>query len=32
MKDLLLRAHVDVKFLNMEISRCYLADHVKEFY
>ena len=32
MKDLQLCVHVGVKFLNMEISRCYLANYVKEFY
>ena len=30
MKDLLLRVHVVVKTLNLEISRCHLADYVKE--
>ena len=30
MKDLLLCAHVVVKTLNLEISRCHLADYVKE--
>ena len=28
MKDLLPRAHVVVKTLNLEISRCHLADYV----
>ena len=32
MKDLLLAVHVVVKTLNLEISRCHLADYVKEFY
>ena len=32
MKDLLLCVHVVVKTFNMEISRCHLADYVKEFY
>ena len=32
MKDLLLRVHVVVKTLNLEISRCHLADYVKECY
>ena len=31
-KDLLLCVHVVVKTLNLEISRCHLADYVKEFY
>ena len=30
MKDLLLRVHVVVKTLNLEISHCDLADYVKE--
>ena len=30
MKDLQLYVHVIVKTLNLEISRCYLADYVKE--
>ena len=30
MKDLLLCVHVVVKTLNLEISRCHLADYVKE--
>ena len=30
MKDLLLLVHVVVKTLNLEISRCHLADYVKE--
>ena len=30
MKDLLLRVHVVVKTLNLEISRCHLTDYVKE--
>ena len=33
MKDLLLGVHVvKVKTLNLQISRCRLADYVKEFY
>ena len=32
MKDLLLYVHVVFKTLNLEISRCHLADYVKEFY
>ena len=32
MKDLLLRVHVVVKTLNLEISRCHLADYVEELY
>ena len=32
MKDLLLCVHVGIKTLNLEISRCHLADYVKEFY
>ena len=32
MKDLLLCVHVVVKTLNLEISRCHLADYVKELY
>ena len=32
MKDLLLRVHVVVKTLNLEISRCHLADYVKELW
>ena len=32
MKDLLLGVHVVVKTLNVEISRCHLADYVKELY
>ena len=32
MKDLLLCVHVIAKTLNLEISRCHLADHVKELY
>ena len=30
MKDLLFCVHVVVKTLNLEISRCHLADYVKE--
>ena len=30
MKDLMLCVHVVVKFGNLEISRCHLADYVKE--
>ena len=30
MKDLLLFVYVVVKTLNLEISRCHLADYVKE--
>ena len=30
MKDLLLRVHVVLKTLHLEISRCHLADYVKE--
>ena len=30
-KDLLLRVHVVVKTLNLEISRCHLADYVKQW-
>ena len=30
MKDLLLCVHFGVKTLNFEISRCHLADYVKE--
>ena len=32
MKDLLLCVYVVAKTLNLEISRCHLADHVKELY
>ena len=32
MKDLLLSVHVAVKTLNLEISRCHLANYIKEFY
>ena len=32
MKDLMLFVHVVVKTFNSEISRCHLADYVKEFY
>ena len=32
MKDLLLCVHVVVNTLNLEISRCHVADYVKEFY
>jgi len=32
MKELLLCVHSVVKTLDLEISRCYLADHVKEMY
>ena len=32
MKDLRLCVHVVAKTLNLEISRCHLADYVKEFY
>ena len=32
MRDLLLCVHVVVKTINMEISRCHLADYVKELY
>ena len=32
MKDLLLCVHVVLKTLNLEISRCHLADYVKELY
>ena len=32
MKDLLLCVHGVVKTLNLGISRCHLADYVKEFY
>ena len=31
MKDILLRVHVVVKTLNLEISRCHLADYGNEF-
>jgi len=31
-KDLLVCVHAVVKSLNLEISRCHLADYVKEFY
>ena len=31
-KDFLLCVHVVVKTLNLEISRCHLADYVKELY
>ena len=32
MTDYLLFVHVVIETLNLEISRCYLADYVKEFY
>ena len=32
MKDLLLGVHVVVKPLNLDISRCHLADYVIELY
>jgi len=32
MKDLLLCVHVVVNTLNLEISRCHVADYVKEFH
>ena len=32
MKDSLLCVHVITKTLNVEISRCHFADHVKELY
>ena len=32
MKDLILRVHVVVKTLNLEISRRHLAGYVKELY
>ena len=32
MKDLLSCVHVLVKTLKLKISRCYLADYVKELY
>ena len=32
MKDLVSRVHVVVKALNLKVSRCHLADYVKELY
>ena len=32
MKDLLLSVHFVVQTLNLQISRCHLADYVKELY